>query len=225
MTQDMLPSCCVCQMCRSNRPGNWGYPTLGDFGASMFLWVIDKQLARGRRPGCSGERGLHASCREVDASVEVARSFGVKSIICLLADDQLVLYLELSSELVGYYWQADFSVAHVPTEDHQWPPPTETHLERILEAYHSLSKPVLVHFSEGIDRTGLAVEYISKRVDHIALHAAAGKRAARIGCIALKVALASLAAEWQNRVTTFRLVSCTNIAEQTANDDSTAGGS
>jgi protein-tyrosine phosphatase len=134
----------------------------------MLRWVIDKQLARGRRPGYTGEQGLQVSRTDVDAWVEEVRSFGVKSIICLLADDQLVLYSKLSSDLVGYYRQAGFSVAHVPAEDHQRPPLTESHLERIWEAYQSLPKPVLVHCSAGIDRTGRAVEYITKLVGHVA---------------------------------------------------------
>ena len=134
----------------------------------MFRWVIDKQLARGRRPGYSGEHGALVSRADVDAWVEEVRSVGVKSIICLLAEDQLVLYSTLPSDLVDYYRQAGFSVVHVPARDHQWPPLTESHLERIWEAYQSLPKPVLVHCSAGVDRTGRAVEYITKRVGRVA---------------------------------------------------------
>jgi protein tyrosine phosphatase len=133
----------------------------------MLRWVIDNQLARGRRPGYSGERGALVRQTEVDAWVEEVRSFGVKSIICLLAEDQLVLYSTLPSDLLTYYQQAGFSVAHVSARDHQSPPLTESHLKRIWEAYESLPKPVLIHCSAGVDRTGRAVEYIRERVGRL----------------------------------------------------------
>ncbi len=133
----------------------------------MLRWVIDKQLARSDRPGYGAERGSQVPRSDVDAWMEEVRSFGVKSIICLLAADQLGFYRQLADDLVDYYRQAGFSVAHVPAEDHQRPPLTESHLEQIWNAYRSLPKPVLVHCSAGIDRTGCAVEYIKKRVSQV----------------------------------------------------------
>lgn len=131
----------------------------------MLHWVVENQLARGRRPGYNNERGTDVPQSVVDAWMEDVKSLGIKSIICLLAEDQLVFYATLPSGLVAYYREAGFSVAHVPACDHQWPSLTDNHLERIWSAYKSLPKPVLVHCSAGVDRTGRAVEYIEERLN------------------------------------------------------------
>ena len=54
-------------------------------------WVIPNALARGRRPGYSGERGRSVSTTEVDAWLAELRDLGIKSIICRLSSDQLPL--------------------------------------------------------------------------------------------------------------------------------------
>lgn len=134
----------------------------------MVSWVIRDQLARSSRPGYADERDAMVARMDVDRWLEKVRSVGIKSIICLLAEDQLVLYSSLPSGLVAYYQQAGFSVAHIPAHDYQSPPLTARHLEQIWNAYQSLPKPVLVHCSAGRDRTGCAIKYITDRVDGVA---------------------------------------------------------
>jgi protein-tyrosine phosphatase len=130
----------------------------------MFAWAISQTLARGSRPGYSGERGRLVSNAEVDAWTAEARFLGIKSIVCLLAEDQLALYSRLPTDLVSYYQNAGFSVRHVPAQDHLQPPLSQEQLESVWAAYQELPKPVLVHCSAGIDRTGRAVEYIKGRL-------------------------------------------------------------
>lgn len=100
----------------------------------------------------------------VDDWIRNARELGIKSIICLLAEDQLPLYENLENDLISYYRAAGFKVEHVPAHDYQDPPLSPDQLGKIWHAYQMLPKPVLVHCSAGCDRTGSAVNYIQQRL-------------------------------------------------------------
>jgi protein-tyrosine phosphatase len=102
---------------------------------------------------------------DVDAWIAKQKDLGVKSIVCLLADEHLRLYASLEMSLIDYYRQAGFAVVHIPVRDHQKPPLSDDHLARIWTAYDSLPKPVLVHCSAGIDRTGSAITHIKHRIE------------------------------------------------------------
>jgi protein-tyrosine phosphatase len=99
----------------------------------------------------------------VDAWVADIKRMGVKSIICLLAEEHLKLYDAIPGGLVSYYQECGFAVAHLPVPDHQSPPLNEEQRRRVFIAYQNLEKPVLVHCSAGIDRTGVAVRHIQSQ--------------------------------------------------------------
>ena len=125
-------------------------------------WVVVDALARGRRPGYF--QGRSVSKAEVDAWIGKVNALGVKSIICLLGNDQFPYYSELETDLISYYRAAGFEVVHVPARDHQTPPLSPDHLTAIWNAYQTLAKPVLVHCSAGIDRAGMAVEHLQRQL-------------------------------------------------------------
>jgi len=130
----------------------------------MPSWVIAGQLARSSRPGYGGERGTPVARDTVDAWLQQVKAMGIASIICFLAEDQLAYYDGLAAGLLGTYRAAGLSVVHVPAPDLRRPPLDEAQLEDAWQAYRALPKPVLVHCSAGVDRTGHAVEHIRLRL-------------------------------------------------------------
>lgn len=92
-----------------------------------------------------------------------AKAAGVKSIDCLLNDQHLKLYAALPGGLIQAYRNAGFNVAHVPVADHQRPPLLPSGHEAVEVHFTGLPKPVLVHCSAGIDRTGAAVRHLKTR--------------------------------------------------------------
>ncbi len=134
----------------------------------MPQWVLKGKLARSSRPGYSGERGVQVPAEEVDMWLGEIRRLGIRSIICLLGPDQLPLYSALGVPLPEYYSSMCFQVEHIPVHDHQSPTLSGAELARVWKAFQQLSKPVLVHCSAGIDRTGAAVDHIQQCLDRAA---------------------------------------------------------
>jgi protein-tyrosine phosphatase len=128
-----------------------------------FRWAIESHLASGRRPGIEGKRGSQVPTPIVNAWIKEAKqTYGIRSIICLLDEHQLKFYEKLPVDLVSYYRAEGFDVAHIPAPNMRQPPLSDQHLKRVWSAYKRLEKPVLLHCSAGIGRSGAAVRYIKQ---------------------------------------------------------------
>jgi hypothetical protein len=83
------------------------------------------------------------------------------SFVCLT--NQLRLYAGLRMDLVSYYRKNGFHVEHIPVRNYQHPALSESQLKKVGKAYWRLEKPVLIHRSAGIRRTGKALSFVKSQ--------------------------------------------------------------
>ena len=132
----------------------------------MVSWIIEGQLAVSSRPGYVPGEERAVPLAAVEAWISETRGAGVRSVICLLGDDQLPLYAEALPEgLLGRYRAAGFEVAHMGVRDGLTEPYTAAQLDEAWASFRRLPKPVLVHCSAGYDRTGRVVRHILGRLE------------------------------------------------------------
>ena len=130
----------------------------------MIRQEIPDLLFATSRPGYDYGSNAQVSPEVVSQWIAEAKSNGAKSIICLLNEQHLKLYAGLPVGLLQAYRDAGFEVGHVPVVDHQRPPLSDTELKAVEKHFNELPKPVLIHCSAGIDRTGAAVRHLKSRV-------------------------------------------------------------
>jgi protein-tyrosine phosphatase len=131
----------------------------------MPNWVLEGIIATSPRPGFSPGPELTVRDEIVDQWIADAQEFGIRSVMCLIGNDQLWLYRKAAPEgLLERYRREGFAVCHIPTADQQTHPFTPEEYDHAWESFLQLPKPVLVHCSAGMDRTGRVVRHILERM-------------------------------------------------------------
>jgi protein tyrosine/serine phosphatase len=123
-------------------------------------WVIEGRLARSARPGYPS-RSVEKEI--VLSSIDCWKSHGIRSVICMLTSDELLYYPETDGDLLDLYRAGELVTRVIPVENHKEHPLNESEMDKVWAVYQTIEKPVLIHCSAGLDRTGAAVEAIMER--------------------------------------------------------------
>lgn len=131
----------------------------------MINPCIPNQLYQSSRPGYGS---VNVSLAEVESWIEKVKKLGVRTIICLLTDDQLGYYRSIPGGLLETYKKHGFAVIHRPitdpAHDEKGWEELENSYEILLQDFMNAEKPVLIHCSAGQDRSPHAARYIQSHI-------------------------------------------------------------
>jgi hypothetical protein len=145
----------------------------------MDKWVIRNVLARSPMPGFDPKNNMPVPLYRVTAWLETMWDSRVKSILCLLDDDEVHSdYARIPRGLIRYYEDWGFRTAHVPVKPGADPALTLDQCKRLWAAFSDLPHPVVVHCKDNGERTDFAIRFIRKSLENGSVkgkHAVQGK--------------------------------------------------
>ncbi len=130
-------------------------PVKADF---IREWLPQLQVARASRPGQNlSQRKIQAA---LDQWIRSVVASGFKSIVCLLSERELALYSHMAGGLLAQYERKGVESVSIPIPIDRSPVLTAGDRAQIMDAFLRLPKPLLIHCSAGVVRSGAALRFL-----------------------------------------------------------------
>jgi hypothetical protein len=126
-------------------------------------WVPRLQVGRAYRPGYDSEE-LITTLESVRNWILGVKALGVRSVISLLSEPELRWYEHLPGGLMGSYQLAGLETFSLPVPMDIPGVLTPNHLEQLESAFERLPRPMVIHCSAGLVRSGAAVAHLAQRI-------------------------------------------------------------
>ncbi len=126
-------------------------------------WVPRLQIGRAYRPGYDSKK-LITTPEAVRDWILGVKALGVRSVISLLSEPELRWYEHLPGGLVGSYQSAGLETLSLPVPMDIPGVLTRNHLEQLEAAFERLPRPMVIHCSAGLVRSGAAVAHLVQKI-------------------------------------------------------------